>query len=227
MKRRKAIWLGCAVCSFALAGNSAFGADLMSFTYSDLSGSFDSNSLLFNATDTQVSAGDVTRLLSPGGDAVFAGTVAGNGFPSLAAVDLSLDISNITATTADASGMLTMTDVTGDTIIGSIQGTWDNVSGIAAVFTGTLSNILMSNSGDGTFDGNSGPGFSMNFPVTPPFDGAVVTLESGNWFGTAASPNDFSGATTLISGVIVPEPATLGLLALGAMAVAFNRRRHR
>ena len=47
-----------------------------------------------------------------------------------------------------------------------------------------------------------------------------MTLVFGNWFD-----NDFDDASTLAQGAIIPEPATLGLVALGILPVVARRRR--
>ena len=201
--------------------------DLMSFGYTDLNGSFSAGSSLFTAVDDGDSDGDVTRIIAPASTAFFNGDGA-VGFPSGAAFNLSATLTGLTsagATVAPGDGSITLTDVNGDTFTGNIEGDWVNVSG-SAHFNGILTNVTPNNTSlDGTFDGNSGS-FSMNFPATPPFTGNVITLEFGNWFTTGAGvPQSFSGATTLTAGAIVPEPATLAMLALGGLAALTRVRR--
>lgn len=214
--------LGC-VTAF---GTRASAVDLLSFNYGNLNGSFNSGSLLFNAADDADANGTVSRIIAPSGSALFAGTAMDGGFPGTAAFDLSMNVSGLSAMSAMGSGTVTLTDLQGDTFTASIMGTWTNTGG-SATFSGLLQNVMPTNSStDGTFDGNSGSGFSMSFPAPPPYEGAAVVLEFGNWFtdvqGTAQS---FSGATTLASGAIVPEPATLGLLGLGALAFIARSRK--
>jgi hypothetical protein len=200
--------------------------DLLSFNYGNLNGSFNAGSLLFNAADDADANGNVSRIVAPAGSALFAGTLVDGGFPGTAAFDLSMNVSALTSMSASGSGTVTLTDVQGDTFTAAIMGTWTNTGG-SATFSGLLQNVLPTNtSTDGTFNGNSGPGFSMNFPAPPPYQGAAVVLEFGNWFtDLTGAPKSFSGATTLASGAIVPEPATLGLLGLGAIALLARSRK--
>ncbi|MCO6438667.1 MAG: PEP-CTERM sorting domain-containing protein [Phycisphaerae bacterium] len=214
-----------ALCFLGVMSSSAAAVDFLSFNYGNLDGGFNSGSLLFTAVDDADANGNVSRIIAPSGNALFAGTVPASGFPGAAAFGLSMNLSAVTSMSANGSGSLTLTDIDGDTFTATIMGTWTNTGG-SATFNGLLTNVIPTNSStDGTFDGNSGAGFSMTFPSAPPYMGASVVLGFGNWFtdgqGVAQS---FSGATTLASGAIVPEPATLGLLGVGALALVVRSR---
>lgn len=199
--------------------------ELLSFTYSDLTGGYDSGTSLFSAADDGDSDGDVTRLASPSSTVLFNGTSGAGGFPMGAAFDISMMVSGANLATANGSGTITLTDINGDQYTGNLSGTWINVAG-SANFVGILSNIGPNDvSGDGTFDGNTGS-FPLNFGAAPPYSGNVITLAFQNWFTDGAgSAQSFSNATTLASGVIVPEPATLGLLLLGGLFAGRRMRK--
>lgn len=222
--------LGVLLCGIGLSQSpTASAVDLMTFAYSNLNGGFNSSSLLFTAVDDPDSLGNVSRLVSPTGNAAFIGTGPDNGFPGAAAFAVAMEISNASSGSAQVlpgDGALALTDVNGDMFFAGVEGIWVNDNG-AAKFIGSLTGVVPINtSADGTFDGTTGSNFSMNFPGTPPFSGNVLTLVSEAWFTDAASvAQDFGARTTLAIGTVVPEPATLALLAVSGLAVALRRRR--
>lgn len=209
-----------ASAAFAQAPN-----ELLSFTYSDLTGAYDSGTSLFTAADDGDSDGDVTRLVSPASTVYFNGTTGAGGFPAAAAFDITMTVSGANLATANGAGTITLTDINGDQYTGNLSGTWINVAG-SANFVGILSGIGPNDvSSDGTFDGNTGS-FPLNFGAAPPYSGNVITLAFQNWFTNGAgAATSFSNSTTLASGVIVPEPATLGLLLLGGLIAGRRVRR--
>lgn len=214
---------------FVLAwSGTSLGQELLSFTYSDLDGDFEASSQLFTVADDGDSDGEVTRLIDPIGDAFFAG--AGDGFPGAAAFAISMHVTDIGTETAEVEpghGAITLTDVDDDVFTASLEGTWYNIGGIAAGFVGLITGFAPDNtSGDGRFNGTDGSSILMTFgDQNPPFDGSIITLEFGNWFTDQdGKVHDFSDATTLTAGVVVPEPATLSLLALAGLAVLRRRR---
>ena len=198
-------------------GGSAFAQDLFSFAYSDLDGDYDAGSMLFTAADDDNTNGDVTRIISPGSTAFF-------DFPSSAAFSFRTTLTTITATSAAVGigdGFLELRDIDGDVIVADVSGEWTNVGG-SANFLGLLTNVTIT-SDDGFFNGTDGSSFSTVFPVDPPFEGNVINLTFGAWF--LDDPEGFENLTTLTSGVVVPEPATLALLAVGGLAFVVRRRR--
>ncbi len=205
-------------------GGSAFAEDLFSFTYSDLDGDYDAGSMLFTAADDDLTDGDVTRIISPTGTAFFSGSIIDGGFPDFASFSLETTLANITATTASlvpGGGFLELRDVDDDVIAANVFGEWTNVDG-SANFLGVLTNVTI-NTDDGFFNGTDGSSFSTVFPVDPPFEGNIINLTFGAWF--LDNPVGFENLTTITSGVVVPEPATLTLLAVGGLAYVARRRR--
>ena len=224
--------LSCLAIGLALCGTaSAKADDLFSFTYSDLSGNFSDtpgrsgNSIgVFWAADDGDTDGEVTRLVSPLGDAFFEGD--GVDLPGFASFLLSTSLASTNATTAtlDGLGLLEIRDVDDDLISADVSGEWTKV-GNAAHFNGLITNVLI-DSDDGTFDGTDGSSISLIFDADQPFSGNIINLTSGGWFTSATGvPESFTDRTTLTSGVVVPEPATIGLLALGGIASLIRRRK--
>lgn len=164
------------------------------------------------------SSGDVTRVLGPKGTAEFNfGFVAG---PDAADFQLHMDITDITANSATGSGDFTVTDANGDTITGTISGTWGRLGSVFGNFEGLISNVMINdNSGDGTFDGPDHGSFSTDFG-SPPFNGAIIVLETGSWF-----TSNFDDTDTQVHASVVPAPGALLLGALGLGLVGRLQRR--
>ncbi len=206
---------------FALivAGTAGVAAaqPLISFTYSDLEGAFNSGSSVMtaNAVDAAFqTSGDVTRLAGATANAEF-----GAGFKSSGGdVNITLNVSGITSSTANGAGTFTLTDADNDTISGDISGVFSG-AGPFIGFVGSLSNVVIT-SDDGTFDGTAGS-FSTSFAASGPYTGAIVelTFGAGSFFS-----GDFSGASTQISGEILPTPGAAALASLGGL-LGLRRRR--
>lgn len=193
-------------------------AQLVSFTYSDLDGSYNSGTSMYTATADGDSSGDVTR-----GDAMPGTADFGTGtFPHVSAdFGISMAVTNITATTADGNGTLTINDANGDSLAMDIDGTFTLLFG-SVFFEGTLTNAFFGDeSTDGSFDGVTSGSFANPSPLGP-LTGSVVELffDPGSFFSA-----DFSDEDTLVNGLLnpVPAPGTFALLGLGGLAM--RRRR--
>ena len=193
----------------------------LTFSFSDLDGDFDAGGMLFTAVDDDDTDGDVTRL-DPFGDAIFDGVLATSQFFSLEMNVFPMGLEDPAQIVASA-GTLVVTDLDGDTLSGSVSGIWLNNLG-SADFVGNIQGLVIS-SDDQEFNGTGGTFFSLD-GLSGMFDGSIMTLAFGNWFTDAGGTfQDFSDASTLAVGAIVPEPGTLCLLALGTLAISTRRRR--
>ncbi len=203
------------LAALALGSGSVQAADLMSFSFSDLLSQFDGTSTLM-INDDDNSDGELTRLIPVVGDAFFG--------PNSAAFNIGMTVSSITDTTATGAGTITFTDADGDIFSGDLTGEWLNITG-SANFVGQIMNFGPDSSGgDGIFEGTTGGSFDMDFGSAPPFAGNIITLVFGNWFTDGAGTTlAFDSPTTEAIGAIVPEPATLALLAIGGL-IASRRR---
>ncbi len=212
---------------FAIAGMASADV-IVSYSYTDLDGAFDSSSSTFTAAATDMNGGgsletggDVSRLLGAPGTAGFE-----SGFTALgtfADVQISLSIFNITADSADAEGTLTLTDLDGDTLTADVVGSWTILNPFGFMFfSGVSENYAFADNNqlDGEFNGVSGA-FEISDLVGNLFDGAVsLLLQNPGGFGA-----DFSGVSTEGDGVIVPTPGSILIGGLGALGMIMPRRR--
>ncbi|HRQ71467.1 MAG TPA: hypothetical protein PLU35_00385 [Phycisphaerales bacterium] len=206
----------------AAAFAAAASADvILSFTYSDVSGSFDAGSGVYSAVASSDTSGDVTRLDGSPGTAEFDAGFAGM---SLADFVMTINVSNNDGFTADGSGSFTVTDTNGDSVSGDLDGVWVKGAFGTVFFNGQLANVTINdNSGDGSFDGATAGSFSTDFSAyNSPFEGAIVTLYIHS--ASAFLTKSFSGVPALVSAEIVPAPGVLAL-ALASGLVAIRRRR--
>jgi hypothetical protein len=200
----KLLILTIAVCMIAAPAK----ADLFGFHLGNLSVVFDGSTLTTTSIGGSTS-GSLYRNVAPAGTAQFNAASWGSGSESLL---MSMTISNVTATSADAVGSMTFVDVDGGTISANIAGTWSNTTGFP-MFGGTLSPVSFSPSAS-TFDGHTG---SVNMQFAAPqnqWRGGLTQLitSSSSWFD---SP--FRGTGGSIDAGVVPVPAAvvLGILGLG------------
>ena len=208
------------LATLAIAGLSSAEV-ILSYTFSDVSGSYNASMGVYTAVADSMTSGDVTRLDGSPGTAEFNAGFAGTG---LADFFLTIDVTNNNGSTADGSGSFIVTDVNGDTVQGKIVGTWIKGAFGTVFFNGQLSNVTVDdNSGDGSFDGATTGSFSTNFSAyNAPFQGAIVTLYIHSV--SAFLTKDFSGVPALVSAEIIPAPSVLAL-ALAGCLVAVSRRR--
>ncbi len=209
-----------AAAGLAATATVANAQAILTFGFTDVDSSFTASDGSFSGVSNAITSGDVTRLVAPGGTAVF-----DPGFVGTGASDFSfdLDVMLTGADTADGTGTFTIVDVHGETLTGDIDGEFSLIGGLSIGFLGTLTNVVFSDvSGDGTFDGPTSGSFGTDLPGGGPFSGAVVQLfldDTGGFFDS-----DFDGISTQVSGLVVPAPASLALLGIGGLAATRRRR---
>lgn len=196
-------------------------ATIFSFTISGLVNSFDGVSAFSTTVDKTLSLGVVHRTIAPTSSTLLLPTMWGGGSADFS---LSMTISAIGATTATGTGSFILTDVDGDTISGTMTGTWTKAS--SPTYVGTLAGVVYTPSvgGETTFDGDSGAPTLMTFVSPPPYNGAIVelTANTGSWF-TSAFSNTVPGGS--IDATVIPAPAAVVLGMMGFGLVGWVKRR--
>ena len=198
---------------------------IVSYSYTDLDGTYDASTSTFtaNATDngTIATGGDVSLLTGSKGTAQF-----DTGFSNLgtfADVALEMDISNLTGSSADGTGTITLTDTDGDTLSASIAGTWSILNPFGFMFfSGATDNYVFTdnNQTDGFFDGTTGA-FDMSGLLGNVFDGAVsLLLQHPGGFD-----DSFAEISTQADGILIPTPGTVLIAGVGAFGMIAPRRR--
>ena len=173
----KTFGIAAVVIAAAMFGSTAMAAPapIATFSFDHMDADYDGagNFTLNTALDT---IGDATRAVPVVGTAIYDND-ATNGFANswytlgtMADVTMSMTVSNITATSADAIGSFVVTDADGDTITGDFTGVWSNVAGFA-FFGGPATNVFYNDNFalDGKFNGPSGGMFDLAFPSPQPF----------------------------------------------------------
>jgi hypothetical protein len=218
------IALGAMVVAAGVASTASAQQAILSFGFTELNGSYNMGTTTFTAVGVDQgvggalrSTGDVSRLQAPFGTASYdPGTAASR-------VNVTLAVSGIVGPMANGSGNITIIDSNGDSLGASVSGQFIQ-NGPAVFFNGTLTNAAFTSvSGDGQFNGPSGGAFPLSFAPAPgPYNGALIQLyigSPGNFFTSS-----FAGVSTQVSGAIVPAPASLALLGLGALFAGRRRR---
>jgi hypothetical protein len=209
-------------------------ADLFGFSFSNVRSTFNSTTMVFEAKDwanpaqNKGTAGDVYRNITPPGTASFS-LYSWNVGGTLEDILFHMQISNVTATTAEGSGWFTIKDIEGDMIGGNISGDWVK-AGTSAAFVGTLSNVTYTAVVNDTFDGHSGS-VSMVFPENQPapWNGTLVELSAGSgWFRSGVTnPTlrsfDVTGGSLDATVVPIPAAVLLGLLGMGAAGLKLRQ----
>jgi hypothetical protein len=201
--------LGLALCLVAAPAR----ADLFGFTISNPLTTFDGVNF-FQSANLNDTLGHLYRNGPLSGSALL-GDPVGDWGGGAASFQLSMTISDITASSAHGDGTFTFADVDGDVVSGNVSGTWTPSNGTAAFFNGNFSNVTFT-TGDDTFDGDVGS-VNMIFASSQPWGGGMTEItEVGTWF-TPRTPYEVQGGS--IDALVTPAPAAL-LLGLLGMSVA-------
>jgi hypothetical protein len=210
----------------ALAG-VANGQVVLTMSYDDLSGSYNSITNQFSAvaanSGTHQSSGFSQRSNTnapPGGTAnSFAGTLPGL-FANF--------VMNITVAPGPLTGVghFRATDADGDTVDGDVNGAFAPAGGGFMAFNGAISNVVFAdnNAADNRFNGTSTGSWSMAFPFS--LEGAIVQLSSNITNFNQGFSDATVGYLTQFTQVSVPAPlaAFSGAGLLGVMSI--RRRRN-
>ena len=205
-----------AVAMLSVAGVAE--ASLVStFGFTDLNASWDGQTFHALSLGSLPTGGDVTdHTVAPSSATFESGLI---GVQNFAAVNFRMDLSNITANSADAtSGRIVIRDYDGDVLSGSFEGTWSYQFGFG-FFDGYISSASYNDAGDGLFEGTSGAW------ATPDgqYIGAISFLvEMPEWFSDAASIDLLNASADGM--LVTPSPSSLAMLGLGGL-VASRRRR--
>jgi hypothetical protein len=223
------------------AGSAMAQQNQVTFSYSDLSASFVNGGTMatrvFTAQAVSVAnglqtGGDVSRVdVTPNQTATFL-----TGFKGISAANVVVSMNIDTAfvvvngnNTVQAAGGFTLTDDDNDIITGTLTGTWTDLGAGFDSFQGLISSASIIPQGGGDNQNFNGAGavplpnsFSYAGLQLTGLTGALVELQltQGIFFN-----NNFSGVSSQVSGILVPAPGALGLLAAGGMLAARRRRR--
>jgi hypothetical protein len=214
-----------AAVSVIAACGAANAAVVVTFNYNDLSGNYtgDSTSGTFNAhaVDSSLhSAGSVARVVPTVGTADFQPGFASGGDSSDFVLNMTLGA--ISSNMRSGNGTFTATDADGDTLSGSLNGTWQQ-AGTFLSFAGSLSGVVFTDNGgqDGLFNGSSSGSFPFADLNPLNLSGAIIDL-TANVAGGFFSSN-FTDAASGVNGQIIPAPGAL--FGLGLIGLAGARRR--
>lgn len=211
----------------AVVAGTASAAPLVTFTYTNLGGSYVDNgdgtgNFMARAVNNNTlrTDGSVTRVSGPGaGTAVF-----DPGFFGFSNADFVLNLSvfakNNMFGIASGAGHFTITDTLGNKLDGDLTGDWINFGG-ATFFNGAITNSVFTPILSGSFVGNSGF-FASNVPGQP-LDGSLVQLFL-DAPGAGFFDSSFADVSTGVAGQLVPSASSLALMGLGGL-IAGRRRR--
>jgi hypothetical protein len=202
-----------AVCMIAAPAK----ADLFGFHLGNLAVQYDGAVTLTTTSLAGLTSGSLYRNLVPAGTAQFSAPLWGTGAESLL---INMTLSNILATTADATGTITFVDVDGTTISGNLAGSWSGAAGLP-IFSGQLTNVTSIPVTD-TFDGHTGS-VNMQFADPQPWVGAIVQLVATTQWFTPGIPLTAIGGSLDVSVVPVPGAILLGILGMGAAGLKLRK----
>jgi len=209
-----------------IAATGLAGAEVVvSYSFTDLNGSYDDTTQVFSADAANSAAletgGDVSSLVGSKGTAQYDTGFLGLGSNDVA---ISFDVSNITAGGADSLGTIVITDADGDTLTATVEGFWTIINPFGFMFfSGTSADYAFTDNGDadGEFNGVTGS-FDTAALDNIFYDGAIsILLQNEGGF----SSGDFREVSTQADGVLIPTPGALAIAGFGIFGMAAGRRR--
>jgi len=210
-----------------LCPSTALALPETTFGFSDLSGRFfddggPSLEILASDDSSLGSSGDVTSFQTGSPETV----TFGAGFAGLiseADVQIAMQLVNITATSADASGTFIITDDDGDTLEGAFTGTWVNTGGFG-FFNGLVSDAgFDTTDGDTIFEApgtNEEPNNQFAAPSTTLSGAFSILMDLPAWFDET---DRFDDAVAHADAILVPAPGSI--VGLGLLGICAARRR--
>jgi hypothetical protein len=210
----KLLVLAIAVCMIATPAR----ADLFGFDLGNLTVSYDGGTAVTTTGTAGVTTGSLYRNIAPASTAQFlSGSWGISGSESLL---ISMTLSNLGLSTADATGTITFVDVDGTTLAADLAGSWSGASGLP-IFVGKLTTVTSTPPTD-TFDGHTGS-VDMTFAQQQPWRGAIVQLVfTTNWF-TPGTQFNVRGGSIDVGVVPVPAAVILGVLGLGVAGLKLRK----
>jgi hypothetical protein len=193
-------------------------ADLFGFHLGNLSVNYDGGSTITTTAIAGSTSGSLYRNSTPVSTAQFDAASWGTGSE---AFTISMTLSNLTATSADAIGTMTFVDVDGSTIAANLVGSWISVGGLP-IYMGQLTNVTFAPTND-TFDGHTGNSVNMEYGDPQPWLGAIVQLVATTQWFTQGTRLAVQGGSVDISVVPVPSAVLLGILGLGAAGLKLRK----
>ena len=208
-----------AIAALLGAAGIAQASLVSTFGFTDLNASWDGQTFHALSLGSLPTGGDVTDHTGAPSSATFESGFIG--VQNLADVTFRMDLSNITANSADAtSGRIVIRDQDNDVLSGSFEGTWSYQFGFG-FFDGYISSASYNDAGNGLFEGTDGTGGW----ATPDgeYIGAISFLvEMPEWFSDAANIELLNASADGM--LVTPTPSSIAMLGLGGLLASRRRR---